>query len=209
MKKQTELVFVLDRSGSMEGLEKDTIGGFNSTLEKQKKEQGEAFVTTVLFDHKYELLYQSEDIQDVQPLTEKEYYVRGMTALLDAIGMTISKISERQKSLESKRDVLFVIMTDGMENSSKEYNIQQIKQSIEQKRAEKEWQFLFLGANIDAIAEANKFGIAEDFAVNFHADHVGMEKNFETIHEVATHFRSGVRLDASWKEHIEKDFQER
>ena len=152
--KLSELVFILDRSGSMSGLEKDTIGGFNSMLEKQKKEEGEAIITTVLFDNKYELLHDRINIKGISPITEKEYYVRGTTALLDAVGRTIEKIENAHKhTLEAERPskVLFVITTDGMENSSTRYNYEKIKRMIEDKKKEFGWEFIFLGANIDAF----------------------------------------------------------
>ena len=156
-KNTTELVFILDRSGSMSGLESDTIGGYNGMLEKQKGIEGEAFVTTVLFDDQYEILHDHIDIRKVDPVSEKEYYVRGTTALLDAIGKTINKIANAAGSDK----VLFVITTDGMENASREYDYEQVRKMIERQK-EKGWEFIFLGANIDAAKTAGKCGIEEE-----------------------------------------------
>ena len=209
----TELVFLLDRSGSMQGLEGDTIGGFNSMLEKQKKEPGDVRVTTVLFDDKYELLHDRLDIHSMAPITEHEYYVRGCTALLDAIGRTIQKIANVQKHTapEHRADkVLFVITTDGMENASRKYSYKQIHDMIEREKAEFGWEFLFLGANIDAIAVANRFGIDADRAVNYHADSLGTQLNYEVLSEAITQVRAcAAPLGADWKSRIETDFRNR
>jgi uncharacterized protein YegL len=208
----TELVFILDRSGSMSGLEQDTIGGFNSMLEKQKKEEGEAFVTTVLFDNNYELLHDRYNIKYIKPLTRDEYYVGGSTALLDAVGKTINKIDRSIAStIESERPskVVFVIITDGMENSSHEYNHKIIKQMIEYHKSNDLWEFIFLGANIDAIETATSFGISEDRAVNFCSDSVGTELNYKVISEAVSCFRQGKSVDSSWKAEIEKDYKKR
>lgn len=178
---RTELVFILDRSGSMSGLESDTIGGYNAMLEKQKKEAGEATVTTVLFDDQYELLHDRIDLKGIAPITDREYYVRGCTALLDAIGKTIQKIANVQKhtSSENRADkVLFVITTDGMENASREYTYDKIRALVERQKQEYGWEFLFLGANIDAISTARRFGIGADRAVNYHADSQGTRLNY-------------------------------
>lgn len=213
MKKETtELVFILDKSGSMAGLEKDTIGGFNALLEKQRKEPGDVRVTTVLFNQGVELLHDRIELEGVSPLTERDYEVGGMTALLDAIGSTIQKISNVQRStLKNQRAdrVMFVITTDGMENSSCEYTYKKIHELIARKKAAANWEFVFLGANIDAVATAKQFGVEEEFAVNYHADAEGTELNYKVLSEAVTSFRKGQAMDRSWKEEIEKDYENR
>ena len=172
-KNRTELVFILDKSGSMAGLESDTIGGFNAMLKKQQKADGEAYVTTVLFNHDYDLLHDRIQIKGISSMTEKDYEVGGTTALLDAIGFTIQKIINVQKRTnESERanKVLFVITTDGMENASREFTVDKIKKMIGKQKEKYGWEFIFLGANIDALTTAAKFGIEEEFAVDYHAD---------------------------------------
>ena len=209
---RTELVFILDRSGSMSGLESDTIGGYNAMLEKQKKEAGEATVTTVLFDDKYELLHDRIDLKGIAPITDREYYVRGCTALLDAIGKTIQKIANVQKhpSPENRADkVLFVITTDGMENASREYTYDKIRALVERQKQEYGWEFLFLGANIDAISTARRFGIGADRAVNYHADSQGTRLNYEVVSETVSCMWAGAPIAADWKRKIEKDFNGR
>jgi Uncharacterized protein encoded in toxicity protection region of plasmid R478, contains von Willebrand factor (vWF) domain len=208
----TELVFVLDRSGSMSGLESDTIGGYNAFLKKQKKVEGTAYVTTVLFDDEYELLHYRENIKEVKPVTEKEYYVRGCTALMDAIGKTIHKVSETQRNLTKKSradQVIFVITTDGLENASVEYSVGKVKNLIENYQKEYDWQFIFLGANIDAVDTASQMGIRKDRAVNFHADSKGLEVNYRTINEAVTSLREMQCLDENWAAEIEQDFKSR
>jgi uncharacterized protein YegL len=208
----TELVFILDRSGSMSGLEADTIGGYNAMLAKQKNEEGEATVTTVLFNHDIDLLHDRIKIKGVAPITEREYEVGGTTALLDAIGSTIHKIGNVQKrTSEEERagKVLFVITTDGMENASREYDYGKIKAMIEHQKVKYDWEFIFLGANIDAVATASKFGIQEDYAVTYHADSEGTQVNFQALNEAVTSFRKGQKIDRIWKENIEKDFESR
>jgi uncharacterized protein YegL len=208
----TELVFILDRSGSMSGLEADTIGGYNAMLAKQKNEEGEATVTTVLFNHDIDLLHDRIKIKGIAPITEREYEVGGTTALLDAIGSTIHKIGNVQKrTSEEERagKVLFVITTDGMENASREYDYGKIKAMIEHQKVKYDWEFIFLGANIDAVATASKFGISEDYAVTYHADSEGTQTNFQALNEAVTSFRKGQKLDRVWKESIEKDFESR
>lgn len=208
----TELVFILDRSGSMSGLERDTIGGFNSMLEKQKKEEGEAVITTVLFDNKYELLHDRINIRGISPITDKEYFVRGTTALLDAIGKTIRKIENAQKhTLEDERasKVLFVITTDGMENSSTIYSYEKIKRMIEDKKKEFGWEFIFLGANIDAAAAAESIGISRDRATNYNCDSEGTTLNYEVISKTISCLRENDCISDNWKEEIEKDYKKR
>lgn len=208
----TELVFILDRSGSMSGLEKDTIGGFNSMLDKQKKVDGEAFVTTVLFDNEYEVLHDRNNMRNVKLITENEYFVRGTTALLDAIGVTINNIGKAlSQSDENERPskVMFVIITDGMENSSTEYTYGKIKKMIEHQKSKYAWDFIFLGANIDAIETASKFGINEDRATNFCSDSAGTQLNYKVVSEAVSCFRQGKKVTAKWKDEIEEDYKKR
>ncbi len=213
MKKNlSELVFILDRSGSMAGLESDTIGGYNAMLEKQKKEEGEANVTTVLFDDKIETLHKRVSLQEISKITEKEYYVRGCTALLDAIGQTIHQMGNVQKyAKEEDRagKVLFIITTDGYENASKEYTFEKIKKMIEHQKECYKWEFVFLGANIDAIETAKKFGITEDYATNYVADTRGTELNYEAMNIAISCCSSEGMINKRWKEEVDKDFRER
>lgn len=208
-----ELVFILDRSGSMSGLEKDTIGGFNSMLAKQRKEQGEAYVTTVLFDHETEVIHDRVAIDKVPDLTERDYFVRGSTALLDAVGETIKHISNIHKYAR-KEDIpertLFVITTDGMENTSHKYTYEMVHKMIEEKKKNYGWEFIFLGANIDAVTEARKFGIDETMAANYNCDEVGTALNYEVISEAITSVRKCSKpLSSNWKKKIDKDYKKR
>ncbi|WP_438825640.1 vWA domain-containing protein [Neobacillus vireti] len=208
----TELVFILDRSGSMAGLEADTIGGYNAMLKKQQKAEGEAIVTTVLFDHQYELLHDRINLIDISLLTDKDYEVGGTTALLDAIGFTIQKIvnvQRRTKKEEQAEKVLFVITTDGMENASREFTTEKIRKMVHHQKEHYGWDFLFLGANIDAISTAARFGIDEDFAVDYHADDVGTQLNYEAVNEAVSSLRSGKKIDRNWKKGIERDYNRR
>ena len=208
--KDVELVFILDRSGSMGGLESDTIGGYNSMLSKQKKEKtGKVSVTTVLFDDQYELLYNQVPIEKVSPMTEEEYYVRGSTALLDAIGKTVMQVKANQDKKEIKDKVLFVIITDGMENASREYRAEQIKKLIEERKEKDNWEFLFLGANIDAIGAAKDIGIDSSRDVRFKSDKKGTAKNYEVLNEAIKEIRGGYQLNDSWKNGIEEDVKNR
>lgn len=210
-KTKTELVFILDRSGSMSGLESDTIGGFNSMLEKQKQESGEAFVTTVLFDNQYEVLHNRVALGEVKPITDKEYFVRGSTALLDAIGKTISNVKNKQAKLEKAKSdkVLFVIITDGQENSSQEFNLTKVKNLITEQKEKSDWEFLFLGANIDAISTAESFGIDRAKAVEYLSDSQGTQKNYKVLNKAVKEVRSGKKLDENWKAEIEEDVKSR
>lgn len=183
-KNLTELVFILDRSGSMGGLEQDTIGGFNSMIKKQREEKGEANVTTILFDDKYEVLHDRVNINELKDMTSKDYYVSGSTALLDAIGTTIKSVNKKQKGLpedEQAEKVIFVITTDGMENASKEFDREKIKKMIDKKQNKKNWQFMFLGANMDAVTEAGRIGIMPNRAVTYANDPVGVRTNFAAV----------------------------
>mgnify|MGYP000975757167 FL=1 len=205
-----ELVFILDRSGSMGGLESDTIGGYNSMLSKQKNQKkGKVYVTTVLFDDEYELLHNQVSIEEMKPITEKEYYVRGSTALLDAIGKTIMQVKANQDKKENKDKVLFVIITDGLENASKEYRKDLIKKMIEERKEKDEWEFLFLGANIDAIDAAGELGIESSRAVRYKSDKKGTAKNYEVLNEAIKEIRGGYQLNDSWKNGIEEDVKNR
>lgn len=208
----TELVFILDKSGSMAGLESDTIGGFNAMLAKQKLEPGEANVTTVLFDDGYELLHDRLNIKGVAPITSAEYFVGGCTALLDAIGKTIHKIGNVQKhsSYDQRAGrVLFVITTDGLENASREYSADRIRKMVEHQKSQYNWEFIFLGANIDAVETAERFGIDKDRAANYHADSIGTMLNFEAVTCAVSEFRSGKKIDKDWKKDIDRDYQKR
>ncbi len=210
--KQTELVFILDKSGSMGGLEADTIGGFNSLLKKQQKEAGDAAVTTVLFDDRYQLLHDRFDIKAIKPISEKEYYVEGSTALLDAMGKTIHKIANVRKNggMNSRTDkVLFVIITDGMENASHEFNYEQIRKMIKQEKKKHGWEFLFLGANIDAVATAEQYGIGADNAADYCADAKGTRLNYMAISSAISDLRINRKLSKTWKEEIDRDFSKR
>lgn len=209
----TELVFILDRSGSMSGLETDTIGGFNSMLEKQRREPGDAVVSTVLFDNETEVIHDRVAIADVPKLTDNEYYVRGCTALLDAVGGAIHHIGNIHKYAR-KEDVpektLFIITTDGMENASHRYTYDKVRHMIERQKECYGWEFLFLGANIDALAEARRFGIDESMAANYICDEVGMALNYEAISDAITSVRTcETPLSADWKKKIDTDYKKR
>ena len=189
----TEIVFILDRSGSMSGLEKDTIGGYNSMIEKQKKEEGDAIVSTILFDDKVEVLHDRKDLTDVKPITDKEYYVRGCTALLDAVGSTIHRIGKLNKELPEEdrpEKTLFIITTDGMENASKEYSYDKVKKMVEKKKEKNHWEFIFLGANIDAVEVAGRFGVAANRAVRYECDAVGTALNFKVMSKMMSKARA-------------------
>ena len=212
MKKElTELVFILDRSGSMAGLETDTIGGFNAMLAKQRKEPGEAFVSTVLFDNETEVIHDRAPLDQVKDLTQEQYYVRGCTALLDAVGGAIRHIGNVHRYAR-KEDVpektLFIITTDGMENASHRYTYPQVRRMIQEKQKHG-WEFLFLGANIDAAAEASRFGIGQDRAANYCCDAKGTALNYTVISEAISQFRASMPLAADWKEEIDKDYEKR
>ena len=208
----TEIVFILDRSGSMAGLESDTIGGFNSMIEKQKREKGDAIISTVLFDNESEVIHDRVSISDIMPLTEKEYFVRGCTALIDAIGGAIHHIGNVHKYARSEdvpEHTMFVITTDGMENASHRYSSEKVKNMIERQKEKYGWEFLFLGANIDAVETAKHFGISEERAVNYHSDRVGTQLNYEVLNEAISSVRCSVPLGSKWKSRIEKDYKER
>lgn len=185
----TEIVFILDRSGSMEGLEADTIGGYNSMLDKQKREAGEALISTVLFDDRTEILHDRKNLRKVERITGKEYYVRGCTALLDAVGGAIHHISRIQKQMpeeERPEKTLFIITTDGLENASTEYTYDKVKKMVEKKKKKDHWEFVFLGANIDAVEVAGRFGVAANRAVRYECDSVGTALNFNIMSKMVS-----------------------
>lgn len=207
----TELVFILDRSGSMGGLESDTIGGFNSMLAKQQAETGDCRITTVLFDNEYEILHDRIDIKAVSPINEKDYYVMGSTALLDAVGKTINKISGVQKNTAEEyraAKVLFVITTDGMENASREFSYDKIKAMIERQKEKFGWEFIFLGANIDAVSTAERVGIARNRAQTFHNDAEGIDLNYAVLSDAVTSFRA-EKISDDWSADIETYYKKR
>lgn len=209
----TELIFILDRSGSMAGLESDTIGGFNSMLQKQKKEEGEALVTTVLFDDRYELLHDRVAIEKIGPMTDSQYFVRGCTALLDAVGRTIARMSASWQQMPEElraEKVIFVITTDGLENASKEYTYDLLRGMIQKYKEAYGWEFLFLGANMDAVAEAARFGICRDRAVTYQNDSQGVQLNYQVVGEFLCEARAcSAPVGASWKTKIETDVKDR
>lgn len=208
----TEIIFILDRSGSMSGLEKDTIGGFNSLIKKQQNEPGEALISTVLFDDKSRVIYDRVPLSSVKPMTEEDYYVGGCTALLDAVGMAIHHIGNVHKYAreEDRPDkTLFIITTDGMENASREYTYPRLKKIIEKQKEKYGWEFLFLGANIDAPETAESFGIDRDHAVDYNCDSKGTALNYEVLCDVVGDVRSGKKITAEWKNKIMKDYHER
>ena len=189
----TEVVFILDRSGSMSGLEADTIGGFNSMIAKQKKEEGEAYISTVLFDDTCEVLYDRVPVNKVEPMNDNQYYVRGCTALLDAIGGAIHHIGNVHKYAREEdrpEKTLFIITTDGMENASHQYSYEKVKEMVERQKEKYGWEFLFLGANIDAIDVAGKFGIDSNRALNYVSDHKGTQLNYEVLSKTVSEFRA-------------------
>jgi len=213
MKKNlTELVFILDRSGSMEGLEKDTIGGFNSLIQRQKAAEGEALVSAVLFSSRSEVLYDRAEIQSIPPMTEEQYFTQGGTALLDAIGGAIHHIGNVHKYIREEdrpEHTLMIITTDGMENASRKYGSDEVKRMIEKRKKEDGWEFLFLGANIDAVETAEAFGIDEERAVNYHSDSEGTRLNYQVLSDAICDVRMGVPLGSGWKKSIEADFEKR
>ena len=213
MKKDlTELVFILDRSGSMNGLEADTIGGFNSMIEKQKKLDGQAFVSTVLFDDECEVIHDRVDLKDIKPMTENEYYVRGCTALLDAVGGAVRHIGNIHKYAR-KEDVpehtMFVITTDGMENASRRCSADEVKRMIKRQQEKYGWEFIFLGANIDAVEAAGRIGIEREKAVSYVCDEDGTALNYETVDKAISAKRCYGSLPAGWKKDIEADYKKR
>ena len=213
MNSTTELVFILDRGGSMHGLQSDTIGGFNAMIDKQRKEEGgDAYVTTVLFDTRFDRIHDRLALKDVPVLTEKDYVPGGCTALLDAVGDTIRHIADihryaRPEDVPGK--TVFVITTDGFENVSRRFSLDKVKEMIRHEQEKYGWEFLFLGANIDAVEAAGRLGIREDRTANFHADSVGMAHTFSSMSEAVTRMRRRAPLRAEWKKEVEADFSGR
>ena len=209
----TEIVFILDRSGSMSGLEKDTIGGFNSLIARQKKEEGRALVSTVLFDNDSRVIHDRVSVEKVRPMTEKEYFVGGSTALLDAVGCAVKHIANVHKYAREEdrpEKTLFVITTDGMENASRYYSYDKVKQLIENQKEKYGWEFLFLGANIDAVSTASRFGITADRAVDYHSDSQGTQLNYQVVGDAISHIRTkSTKLKSDWKIKIEEDYRSR
>ena len=211
-KNLTELVFIIDRSGSMSGLESDTIGGFNSMIRKQKQAEGEALISTVLFDNVSEVLHDRVNVKDIQPMTEYDYTVRGTTALLDAIGGAIHHIGNVHKYARQEdvpEHTMFVITTDGMENASRYYSSDKVKKMIERQKVKYGWEFLFLGANIDAVETASHFGIGADRAVNYNCDSEGTALNYEVVSDAICSVRCSAPLKADWKKRIDEDYKKR
>lgn len=216
-KNLTELVFILDRSGSMSGLEKDTIGGFNSFIEKQKKEEGECLVSTVLFDDYSDVIYDRVPLNKIEPMNDKQYFVRGCTALLDAVGGAIHHIGNIHKYAREEdrpEKTIFIITTDGMENSSRKYSYQKVKDMVERQREKYDWEFIFLGANIDAVEVAGRFGVREDRAVRYECDGEGTELNFSVLANAVSKIRNTAdrcceALDESWADDIKADYARR
>lgn len=210
--KLTEVVFILDKSGSMAGLEKDTIGGFNSTIEKQKEGEGEVIVSTVLFDDSCQVLHDRVKIQEVEEMKRKDYWPGGCTALLDAIGESIRHIKNVHKYIreEDRPDnTIFIITTDGMENASRKYNIERIRKMISEMRERYKWEFISLGANIDAIGVARDYGIDEDFATNYIADENGTKANYCAMNEAICYMRKENKVNKNWKKGVEEDYNKR
>lgn len=208
----TEIVFILDRSGSMGGLETDTIGGFNAMLERQKKAEGEALLSTLLFSNETEVLHDRADIRQVEPLSLQDYRVGGSTALLDAIGGAIRHIGNLHRETrpeERPAHTLFVITTDGQENASRRYGYAELKRLIERQKERYGWEFLFLGANMDAVAAASRFGIDADRAVRYHCDSAGIALNYEAVGEAILTLREKSALDRNWGARIREDYQKR
>ncbi len=208
----TEMVFILDRSGSMAGLESDTIGGFNSLIEKQKKLDGKAYVSTVLFDNLTEVVHDRVEIQNIKPMTEEQYFVRGCTALIDAIGGAIHHIANIHKYARPEdvpSHTVFVIITDGAENASRHYTSDRVKAMIEKEKEQYGWEFMFIGANIDAVETAREYGIDESRAVNYNADTVGTSIVYEAVESAVNSIRFSNELRSDWNAPIIKDYENR
>ena len=208
----TELVFILDRSGSMAGLESDTIGGFNSMIKKQKNQDGKCYVSTVLFDDRIEVVHDRVELSSIKEMTGNDYYVRGCTALIDAIGLSIRHIANIHKYARPEdvpENTLFVNTTDGMENASHQFSSDEVKRMIEKEKAKYGWEFIFIGANIDAVETAKQFGINSDRAVNYHADRKGTKVLYEAVSDAVCNVRCNAPMAANWSQNINNDFNSR
>ncbi len=208
----TELVFILDRSGSMAGLESDTIGGFNAMIEKQKKQEGECYVSTVLFDDESRVLHDRVKLADIPKMTDDDYTVGGCTALIDAIGGAISHIGNIHKYARCEdvpAHTMFIITTDGQENASHRYTSEQVKKMIERQKEKYGWEFLFIGANIDAVETAACYGIDKDRAVNYNADQKGTKILYESVAKAVCNLRASATLSSDWSKDIDEDYQKR
>ena len=208
----TELVFILDRSGSMSGLERDTIGGFNAMIEKQKKQDGECVVSTVLFNNDSQVIHDRVPLDKIEPMTERDYYVSGGTALIDAIGGAIHHIGNVHKYARPEdvpENTIFIITTDGQENSSHRYSSSRVKHMIERQKAKFGWEFLFIGANIDAVETAKRYGIEQDRAVNYHADPQGTSIVYESVSKAVCNVRMNKCMAENWSEDIDNDYKNR
>ena len=212
MKKNlTELVFIMDRSGSMSGLERDCVGGFNSMIKKQKKEDGECLVSTVLFNNSDTILHDRVSLKDIKQMKEDDYVPSGCTALIDALGNSIKHISDVHRYIREEdvpEHTIFVITTDGLENASKKYSSDEVKKMVQQKK-EEGWEFIFLAANIDAVETAKQYGIEEDRAVNYVCDEVGTMTNFNVLNKTIGKFRKCGNIEAEWAQEIKEDYQKR
>ena len=212
-KGRTEVVFIMDRSGSMSGLEADTIGGFNGMLETQKKEEGEALVSTVLFSDSSQVIHDRAEIREISKLTDRDYRVGGCTALIDAIGGAIRHIRMVHRYIREEdrpEHTLFVITTDGLENASREYSCEQVKEMVDRRKKDGGWEFIFLGANIDAVETAGRIGISADRAANYHSDREGTALNYTVLAEAVSDMRcSDRRIGGGWKKRIDDDFRKR
>jgi len=210
--KVTEVVFILDRSGSMAGLESDTIGGFNAMIEKQKKETGKCYVSTVLFDNESEVLHDRVLLENIPAMTDRDYTVRGCTALIDAIGGAIKHIGNIHKYARPEdvpENTIFIITTDGMENASRFYSSDEVKKMIKRQKDKYGWEFLFIGANIDAVETAAHYGISQDRAVNYHADSEGTGIVYETVSATIGNVRKNIPITPQWSDDINKDYNRR
>lgn len=206
--KITEVVFILDKSGSMSGLEKDTVKGYNSFLESQRKEEGEAYISTILFSDTQEKILSHQPINQTRNMEEKDFHADGCTALLDAIGDSLHEMDSYLREKEEKRNIIYVIITDGMENASRRYNYPTIKKEISL-RQEEGWKFIFLASNISAIEEASSIGIKAMDAVNFHNDERGIELNFMAISKAVKNVRSCSTFTSDWREEVDQDYKKR